>query len=65
MITVLSLMYISPKAQVSPKRHSRAMAPITQDLTGERNYLQCHVTNVYSVSRRALCLYLMQSDMRP
>ena len=32
MITVLSLMYIRPKAQVRPSRHSRAMAPITQDL---------------------------------
>lgn len=32
MTTVLSLTYIRPKAQVRPSRHSRAMAPITQDL---------------------------------
>lgn len=32
MMTVLSLIYISPKAHVRPSRHSRAMAPITQDL---------------------------------
>lgn len=32
MMTVLSLIYMSPNAQVSPNRHSRAMAPITQDL---------------------------------
>jgi len=32
MMTVLSLIYISPNAQVNPSRHSRAMAPITQDL---------------------------------
>lgn len=35
MMTVLSLMYISPNAQVRPSRQSRAMAPITQDLTEE------------------------------
>lgn len=32
MTTVLSLTYMRPKAQVRPSRHSRAMAPITQDL---------------------------------
>lgn len=37
MITVLSLMYISPNAQVRPSRHSRAMAPITQDLQEKTN----------------------------
>lgn len=34
MTTVLSLTYMRPKAQVRPSRHSRAMAPITQDLKG-------------------------------
>lgn len=32
MTTVLSLTYMRPKAQVRPSRHSKAMAPITQDL---------------------------------
>ena len=32
MMTVLSLIYMSPKAQVSPNRQSRAIAPITHDL---------------------------------
>lgn len=32
MITVFSLMYMSPKAHVRPSRHSRAIAPITHDL---------------------------------
>jgi len=36
MTSVLSLTYIRPKAQVRPSRHSRAMAPITQDLAGEQ-----------------------------
>lgn len=35
MMTVLSLIYMSPNAQVSPNRQSRAIAPITQDLSGE------------------------------
>lgn len=35
MTTVLSLTYMRPKAQVRPSRHSRAMAPITQDLKGQ------------------------------
>lgn len=35
MMTVLSLIYMSPNAQVSPNRQSRAIAPITQDLVGE------------------------------
>lgn len=35
MMTVLSLIYMSPNAQVSPNRQSRAIAPITQDLLGE------------------------------
>ena len=32
MMTVLSLIYMSPKAQVNPNRQSRAIAPITHDL---------------------------------
>src|SRR4029434_4755170 len=32
MMTVLSLTYIRPKAQVRPSRHRRAIAPITHDL---------------------------------
>lgn len=36
MMTVLSLIYISPKAQVSPNRQSRAIAPITHDLLRDR-----------------------------
>lgn len=36
MMTVLSLIYISPKAQVSPNRQSRAIAPITHDLLRKR-----------------------------
>lgn len=32
MITVFSLMYMRPKAQVRPSKHSRAIAPITHDL---------------------------------
>lgn len=32
MTTVLSFTYMRPKAQVRPSRHSKAMAPITQDL---------------------------------
>lgn len=49
MMTVLSLMYIRPKAQVRPSRHSRAMAPITQDLEEEEtqdeteNRRPCHL----------------------
>lgn len=35
MMTVLSLIYMSPNAQVSPNRQSRAIAPITQDLLEE------------------------------
>lgn len=35
MMTVLSLIYMSPNAQVSPNRQSSAIAPITQDLLGE------------------------------
>lgn len=35
MMTVLSLIYMSPNAQVSPNRQSRAIAPITQDLLVE------------------------------
>lgn len=35
MMTVLSLIYMSPNAQVSPNRQSRAIAPMTQDLLGE------------------------------
>lgn len=37
MTTVLSLTYMRPKAQVSPRRHSKAMAPITQDLKGKQH----------------------------
>lgn len=37
MMTVLSLIYMSPNAQVSPNRQSRAIAPITQDLLEETN----------------------------
>lgn len=36
MMTVLSLIYISPNAQVSPNRQSRAIAPITHDLLRNR-----------------------------
>lgn len=55
MMTVLSLMYMRPKAQVRPSRQSRAMAPITQDLQGEEDmlnhYLLCHIIrNVRNVS---------------
>ena len=32
MMTVLSLIYMSPKAQVNPNRQRRAIAPITHDL---------------------------------
>lgn len=35
MMTVLSLIYMSPKAQVNPNRQSRAIAPITHDLWRE------------------------------
>lgn len=35
MMTVLSLIYMSPKAQVNPKRQRRAIAPITHDLQRE------------------------------
>lgn len=31
-MTVFSLTYMSPKAQVRPSKHSRAIAPITHDL---------------------------------
>lgn len=37
MMTVLSLIYMSPNAQVSPNRQSRAIAPITQDLILSRH----------------------------
>lgn len=35
MMTVLSLIYMSPKAQVNPNRQRRAIAPITHDLQRE------------------------------
>lgn len=35
MMTVLSLIYMSPKAQVNPNRQRRAIAPITHDLRRE------------------------------
>lgn len=35
MMTVLSLIYMSPKAQVNPNRQRRAIAPITHDLWRE------------------------------
>lgn len=52
MMTVLSLIYMSPNAQVSPNRQSRAIAPITQDLLGETNKQKKRMGLVFRLHRR-------------
>ena len=51
MMTVLSLIYMSPKAQVNPNRQRRAIAPITHDLQREEKIK----------SYQIVCLQLTQS----
>lgn len=63
MMTVLSLIYMSPNAQVSPNRQSRAIAPITQDLLGETNKKKKNGIGFSSTQKKA-CVY-RQEDFAP
>lgn len=49
MMTVLSLIYMSPKAQVNPKRQRRAIAPITHDLQREEKIKGYQIIGLYVI----------------